>query len=317
MARICRRPSGSANTEHMQRLLENKIDGRAVVWRFVRRLLTSLGLFPKDPPIQATSFSYSSPTVELPTLSRLPLSAPLPPSPSTFFRLPPQPPTSATFHPSLSTPPPVQMDLIWVELGGKFKELLEIGRAGVVASILAASQRLQCYGQKCCQALSAAMRSTTESPNCIVPRILFFENYFICKDKPRRRVRGGAGAGAVREAERVRGGQRQREVGGGSRRRLGAERARGGRRRERDGAERVRLGSAERVREREERRETESETRERERETGKRRDDGAAERVRLGSAETTADGAVREDSRVQRRRGRDDRSTEPCVRKRE
>ncbi|KAK9132501.1 hypothetical protein Scep_012029 [Stephania cephalantha] len=41
-----------------------------------------------------------------------------------------------------------QMDLIWVELGGKFKELLEIGRAGVVASILAASQRLQCYGQK-------------------------------------------------------------------------------------------------------------------------------------------------------------------------
>ncbi|KAK9132516.1 hypothetical protein Scep_012044 [Stephania cephalantha] len=76
-----------------------------------------------------------------------------------------------------------QMDLIWVELGGKFKELLEIGRAGVVASILAASQRLQCYGQKCCQALSAAMRSTTESPNCIVPRIFFFENYFICKDK--------------------------------------------------------------------------------------------------------------------------------------
>ncbi|KAK9150888.1 hypothetical protein Syun_009197 [Stephania yunnanensis] len=76
-----------------------------------------------------------------------------------------------------------QMDLIWVELGGNFKELLEIGRAGVVASILAASQRLQCYGQECCQALSAAMRSTTESPNCIVPRIFFFENYFICKDK--------------------------------------------------------------------------------------------------------------------------------------
>ncbi|KAK9132513.1 hypothetical protein Scep_012041 [Stephania cephalantha] len=42
----------------------------------------------------------------------------------------------------------MEMDLIWVELGGKFKELLEIGRAGVVASILAASQRLQCYGQK-------------------------------------------------------------------------------------------------------------------------------------------------------------------------
>ncbi|KAK9132507.1 hypothetical protein Scep_012035 [Stephania cephalantha] len=76
----------------------------------------------------------------------------------------------------------IEMDLIWVELGGKFKELLEIGRAGVVASILAASQRLQCYGQKHSenkeleekvlllkQQLTAAMgeRSTKCSGQCI------------------------------------------------------------------------------------------------------------------------------------------------------
>ncbi|KAI3962170.1 hypothetical protein MKW98_005801 [Papaver atlanticum] len=35
-----------------------------------------------------------------------------------------------------------RLDLIWKELGGKFRELLELGRAGVVASSVAASQKL-------------------------------------------------------------------------------------------------------------------------------------------------------------------------------
>ncbi|XP_077236509.1 pumilio 23 isoform X2 [Tasmannia lanceolata] len=39
-----------------------------------------------------------------------------------------------------------QMDLIWGELGPKMKELLEIGKHGVVASLLAACQRLHTYG---------------------------------------------------------------------------------------------------------------------------------------------------------------------------
>lgn len=40
------------------------------------------------------------------------------------------------------------MDLIWEELGPKFKDLLEMGRSGVIASLIAASQRLHCYEQK-------------------------------------------------------------------------------------------------------------------------------------------------------------------------
>jgi nucleolar protein 9 len=35
------------------------------------------------------------------------------------------------------------MKQIWEELGPKFKELLELGKTGVVASILAACQRLE------------------------------------------------------------------------------------------------------------------------------------------------------------------------------
>lgn len=35
-----------------------------------------------------------------------------------------------------------QMEIIWDELGSKFKNLLEMGRSGVVASIVAACQRL-------------------------------------------------------------------------------------------------------------------------------------------------------------------------------
>ncbi|OVA08286.1 Pumilio RNA-binding repeat [Macleaya cordata] len=76
-----------------------------------------------------------------------------------------------------------QMDLIWKELGGKFKELLEIGRSGVVAAILAASQKLRTNEQKCSEALAAAVCSATESSSCIVPRILCLERYICCEDK--------------------------------------------------------------------------------------------------------------------------------------
>ncbi|KAL2505701.1 Pumilio/Puf RNA-binding domain-containing family protein [Abeliophyllum distichum] len=67
---------------------------------------------------------------------------------------------------------------IWEELGTKFKTLLEMGRPGVVASLLAASQRLQTHEHKCCQALAAAVRLENESTICIVPRILYFYSDF-------------------------------------------------------------------------------------------------------------------------------------------
>lgn len=40
------------------------------------------------------------------------------------------------------------MALIWEELGGKFRELLEMGRSGVVAALIAASQRLHTHERK-------------------------------------------------------------------------------------------------------------------------------------------------------------------------
>ncbi|KAI3972312.1 hypothetical protein MKX01_017916 [Papaver californicum] len=76
-----------------------------------------------------------------------------------------------------------QMDLIWKELGGKFRDLLELGRSGVVASIVAASQKLLTNERKCSEALAAAVCSTSESSNCIVPRLLFLESYFSSEDK--------------------------------------------------------------------------------------------------------------------------------------
>ncbi|KAJ9691808.1 hypothetical protein PVL29_011094 [Vitis rotundifolia] len=76
-----------------------------------------------------------------------------------------------------------QVEFIWEELGPKFKDLLEMGRSGVIASLLAASQRLDTHAQKCCQALAAAVCPASEPPKCIVPRILFLESYFCCEDK--------------------------------------------------------------------------------------------------------------------------------------
>nr|XP_029123826.1 pumilio homolog 23 isoform X3 [Elaeis guineensis] len=71
-----------------------------------------------------------------------------------------------------------QMDLIWEELGPKFKELFEVGKSGVIASILAACQRLQTHAHECCQALASAVSSDAESPSCIIPHMLFLESYF-------------------------------------------------------------------------------------------------------------------------------------------
>ncbi|XP_035539256.1 pumilio homolog 23 isoform X2 [Juglans regia] len=76
-----------------------------------------------------------------------------------------------------------QMELIWEELGPKFAVLLEMGRSGVIASLIASSQRLHSHEHKCCQALTAAVCSANESPRFIVPRILFLDNYFFCEDK--------------------------------------------------------------------------------------------------------------------------------------
>ncbi|KAG9443911.1 hypothetical protein H6P81_015251 [Aristolochia fimbriata] len=74
-----------------------------------------------------------------------------------------------------------QVDLIWEELGPKMKELLELGKSGVVASLLAACQRFHIHVQKACQSLAASVRSGTDCS--IVPRILFLESYFVCADK--------------------------------------------------------------------------------------------------------------------------------------
>ncbi|CAN6253282.1 unnamed protein product [Urochloa humidicola] len=70
-----------------------------------------------------------------------------------------------------------QMNQIWEELGPKIKELLELGKTGVVASILAACQRLETYRLESSQALSAALSSDSKSPDSIVAHILFLESY--------------------------------------------------------------------------------------------------------------------------------------------
>ncbi|KAM1010887.1 hypothetical protein ACFX13_047045 [Malus domestica] len=76
-----------------------------------------------------------------------------------------------------------QMELIWEELGSKFKDLLKTGKSGVIASLIAASQRLHTYEHKCCEALATAVHSSNEDSTCIVPRLLFIDSYFYCEDK--------------------------------------------------------------------------------------------------------------------------------------
>ncbi|KAL3720718.1 hypothetical protein ACJRO7_005517 [Eucalyptus globulus] len=76
-----------------------------------------------------------------------------------------------------------QMELIWEELGTKFKDLLEMGRSGVIASLVAASHRLHTHEHKCCQAIASAVCSADDPPACLVPRLLFFDSYFRCQDQ--------------------------------------------------------------------------------------------------------------------------------------
>lgn len=86
---------------------------------------------------------------------------------------------------------PDQMNLIWVELGAKFKDLFEMGRSGVVASLVAACERLHSHENKCSQALAAAVSAMDESPKWIVPRILFLDKYFSSEDKSNCNWRDG------------------------------------------------------------------------------------------------------------------------------
>ncbi|KAL0701556.1 hypothetical protein Bca4012_057678 [Brassica carinata] len=76
-----------------------------------------------------------------------------------------------------------QMGIIWEELSPRIKDLLEQGKSGVVAFLLAASQRLQSHEHKCCEALADALCSKNETRISIAPRLLFLDNYFYSQDK--------------------------------------------------------------------------------------------------------------------------------------
>ncbi|PKU60664.1 pumilio homolog 23 isoform X1 [Dendrobium catenatum] len=71
-----------------------------------------------------------------------------------------------------------QANLIWEELGPYLCQLLEAGKPGVVASILATCQRLQTHVNEFCQELSVAVCPEAESPTCIVPHLLHLDSYF-------------------------------------------------------------------------------------------------------------------------------------------
>lgn len=76
-----------------------------------------------------------------------------------------------------------QMEIVWDELGSKFKNLLEMGRSGVVASVVAACQRLHSNESKCCEAVAAAVCGVNESTIFVIPRILFLDNYYSSEDQ--------------------------------------------------------------------------------------------------------------------------------------
>ncbi|KAK8952145.1 hypothetical protein KSP39_PZI003218 [Platanthera zijinensis] len=73
------------------------------------------------------------------------------------------------------------VNFIWEELGPHLYELLEAGKPGVVASILAACQRLQTHVDEFCQALSVAACSESTFPTGIVPHLLHLDSYFKVK----------------------------------------------------------------------------------------------------------------------------------------
>ncbi|XP_020587361.1 pumilio homolog 23 [Phalaenopsis equestris] len=71
-----------------------------------------------------------------------------------------------------------QANLIWEKLGPYLCQLLEAGKAGVVASILATCERLETHVDEFCQALSVAVCPQAESPGCLVPHLLHLDSYF-------------------------------------------------------------------------------------------------------------------------------------------
>ncbi|KAF3776392.1 Pumilio-like protein 23 [Nymphaea thermarum] len=78
-----------------------------------------------------------------------------------------------------------QVSLIWEELGSHFEDLFKMRKSGVVASLLAACRRLHTHEKQCSRALVGAVLSESESPSCIVPRIIFLENYFSSEEMTR------------------------------------------------------------------------------------------------------------------------------------
>nr|KYP72025.1 Pumilio domain-containing protein C14orf21 isogeny [Cajanus cajan] len=84
------------------------------------------------------------------------------------------------------------MELIWEELGPNMEGLFKMGRSGVVASLVAASERLHVNEHKCCQVLAEAVCPVDESPKWIVPRLLFLDSCFTWEDKSNWSWQSGA-----------------------------------------------------------------------------------------------------------------------------
>ncbi|KAK7397498.1 hypothetical protein VNO78_18673 [Psophocarpus tetragonolobus] len=86
---------------------------------------------------------------------------------------------------------PDLVELVWEELGPNLEDLFKMGRSGVVASLIAASERLQVNERKCCQVLAEAVCPVDE-PKWIVPRLLFLDSCFTCEDKSNWSWQSGA-----------------------------------------------------------------------------------------------------------------------------
>ncbi|KAJ1687263.1 hypothetical protein LUZ63_018653 [Rhynchospora breviuscula] len=72
-----------------------------------------------------------------------------------------------------------QVTQILDELGQKVKELIKFGKSGVVASLLAACQRLETNRRECCQALAEAVTGDAESNNNIIEHILYLDSFML------------------------------------------------------------------------------------------------------------------------------------------
>ncbi|XP_019440483.1 PREDICTED: pumilio homolog 23 [Lupinus angustifolius] len=84
------------------------------------------------------------------------------------------------------------LELIWEELGPNMEDLFKMGRPGVVAALIAASERLHVNEHKCCQVLAGTVCSVDESPKWIVPRLLFLDSYFASEDRSNWSWQSGA-----------------------------------------------------------------------------------------------------------------------------